>query len=130
MIRSQRSGINHQGGIGINVFTEDERQAIHWGTVEVLETAGLWVEDDEALDLFADGGCKVDRSTRKVRIPQHVLEECISWAPSTVTLCGRDARQGPRHGGPARRLHQLRRGRQGRRPLGRQAAPDHQEGRR
>ena len=89
MIRSQRSGINHQGGIGINVFTEDERQAIHWGTVEVLETAGLWVEDDEALDLFADGGCKVDRSTRKVRIPQHVLEECISWAPSTVTLCGR-----------------------------------------
>jgi trimethylamine---corrinoid protein Co-methyltransferase len=89
MIRSQRSGINHQGGIGIDVFTPDERQAIHWGTVEVLETAGLWVEDDEAIDLFADGGCKVDRSTRKVRIPQHVLEECIGWAPSTVTLCGR-----------------------------------------
>jgi trimethylamine---corrinoid protein Co-methyltransferase len=90
MIRSQRSGINHQGGIGISVFSEDERQAIHWGTVEVLEKAGLWVEADEALDLFADGGCKVDRSTRKVKIPQHVLEECISWAPSTVTLCGRD----------------------------------------
>jgi len=89
MIRSQRSGINHQGGIGIDVFTADERQAIHWGTVEVLERAGVWVEADEALDLFADGGCKVDRSTRKVRIPQHVLEECISWAPSTVTLCGR-----------------------------------------
>ena len=89
MIRSQRSGINHQGGIGIDVFTEDERQAIHWGTVEVLEKAGLWVEDDEALDLFKDGGCKVDRSSRKVKIPQHVLEECISWAPSTVTLCGR-----------------------------------------
>ena len=88
MIRSQRSGINHQGGIGIDVFSADERQAIHWGTVQVLEKAGLWVEDDEALDLFADGGCKVDRSTRKVMIPQHVLEECISWAPSTVTLCG------------------------------------------
>jgi trimethylamine--corrinoid protein Co-methyltransferase len=89
MIRSQRSGINHQGGIGIDVFSADERQAIHWGTVEVLERAGVWVEADEALDLFADGGCKVDRATRKVRIPQHVLEECISWAPSTVTLCGR-----------------------------------------
>ena len=89
MIRSQRAGIGHQGGIGIEVFTQDEMQAIHWGTVEVLEKAGLWVEDDEAIDLFADGGCKVDRSTRKVKIPQHVLEEAISWAPSTVVLCGR-----------------------------------------
>ena len=89
MIRSQRAGVGHQGGIGIDVFSPDEMQAIHWGTVEVLEKAGLWVEDDEAIDLFADGGCKVDRSTRKVKIPQHVLEEAISWAPSKVVLCGR-----------------------------------------
>ncbi len=89
MIRSQRAGVGHQGGIGIDVFSPDEMQAIHWGTVEVLEKAGLWVEDDEAIDLFADGGCKVDRSTRKVKIPQHVLEEAVSWAPSKVVLCGR-----------------------------------------
>ena len=55
----------------------------------MLEKTGLWVEDDEALDLFADGGCKVDRAERKVRIPQHVLEETVSWAPSKVVLCGR-----------------------------------------
>ena len=88
MIRSQRAGVGHQGGIGIDVFSPDEMQAIHWGTVEVLEKAGLWVEDDEALDLFSDGGCRVDRSTRKVRIPQHILEEAVCWAPSRVVLCG------------------------------------------
>ena len=76
--------------MSIRVFdTPAAWQAIHWGTVQVLETAGLWVEDDEAIDLFADGGCKVDRSTHKVKIPSHVLEEAISWAPSTVVLCGR-----------------------------------------
>ena len=92
MIRSQRSGINHQGGIGINVFTEDERQAIHWGTVEVLETAGLWVEDDEAIDLFADGGCKVDRSTHKVRIPQHVLERLEASSKRAARRAGPGSR--------------------------------------
>ncbi len=89
MIRSQRAGTMRNGGLGVEVFTKDELDDIHWATVEVLEKAGLWVEDDEALDLFADGGCKVDRAERKVRIPQHVLEETISWAPSKVVLCGR-----------------------------------------
>jgi trimethylamine---corrinoid protein Co-methyltransferase len=88
MIRSQNAGIQHNGGLGLEIFTEDEKQAIHWGTVEVLEKTGLWVEDDEALDIFADGGCKVDRSTRKVKIPQHVLEEAVGRAPSRVVLCG------------------------------------------
>jgi trimethylamine--corrinoid protein Co-methyltransferase len=89
MIRSQHAGTVRNGGLGIEMFTRDELDDIHWGTVEVLEKSGLWVEDDEALDLFADGGCKVDRAERKVRIPQHVLEEAVSWAPSRVVLCGR-----------------------------------------
>jgi trimethylamine--corrinoid protein Co-methyltransferase len=89
MKRSQHAGGLRNGGLGIEIFTQDELDDIHWATVEVLEKTGLWVEDDEALDLFADGGCKVDRAERKVRIPQHVLEETVSWAPSKVVLCGR-----------------------------------------
>jgi trimethylamine---corrinoid protein Co-methyltransferase len=89
VIRSQEAGGVHTGGLGVEMFTRDELQAIHYATVEVLERTGLWVEDDEALDLFADGGCKVDRSEHIVRIPSHVLEETISWAPSKVVLCGR-----------------------------------------
>lgn len=89
MIRSQRAGISYNGGLGVDIFTHDEMDAIHWATAEVLERTGLWVEDDEAIDLFADGGCKVDRSTHKVKIPTHVLEEVVGWAPSKVVLCGR-----------------------------------------
>ncbi len=89
MKRSQHAGGLRNGGLGVEIFTQDELDDIHWATVEVLEKTGLWVEDDEALDLFADGGCKVDRAERKVRIPQHILEETVSWAPSKVVLCGR-----------------------------------------
>lgn len=79
----------HNGGLGIEMFTPDELRAIHYATIEVLERTGLWVEDDEAMDVFADGGCKVDRETHIVKIPGSVLEEVISWAPSKVVLCGR-----------------------------------------
>jgi trimethylamine--corrinoid protein Co-methyltransferase len=89
MKRNQHAGTTRNGGLGIEIFTKDELDDIHWATVEVLEKAGLWVQDEEALDIFADGGCHVDRAEHKVRIPQHVLEEAVSWAPSRVVLCGR-----------------------------------------
>ena len=50
----------------------------------------MWVEADEALDVFADGACHVDRETHMVRIPPYVVEESIARAPSRFWLCGRD----------------------------------------
>ena len=122
MIRPQHAGGLRNGGLGVEIFTQDELDDIHWATVEVLEKTGLSVEDDEALDLFADGGCKVDRAERKVRIPQHVLEETVSWAPSKVVL-GANTDKDVVLEGKTRQLHQLRRGRQGGRPLYGRAAP-------
>lgn len=90
MIRGQVAGGLRKAGLGIEMFTQDELNDIHWATVEVLEKTGLWVEDEEALDLYADGGCRVDRASHKVYIPEYVLEECIRNAPSTVVLYGRD----------------------------------------
>ena len=57
------------GGLSVNVFTEDELDDIHLATLEVLERTGVFVEDDEALDIFSDGGCGVDRETRMVQHP-------------------------------------------------------------
>jgi trimethylamine--corrinoid protein Co-methyltransferase len=79
-------------GFGLTVFSEDDLEAIHLATLEVLERTGVFVEAEEALDIFADGGCYVDREARKVRIPPHVVEEAIAAAPPRITLCGRDGR--------------------------------------
>ena len=90
MKRNPQAGGRRSGGLSLNVFTETELQDIHLATLEVLERTGVWVETDEARDIFADGGCLVDRETRVVRIPPHLVEDAIRSAPASITLCGRD----------------------------------------
>ena len=90
MKRNPYAGQRRSGGLSLNVLTETELQDIHLATLEVLERTGVWVELDDALDVFADGGCRVDRDRRMVRIPPHVVEDAIGAAPVRWTLCGRD----------------------------------------
>ena len=92
MKRNLFAGRPRSGGFSLNVFTESEVDDIHLATLEVLERTGVFVEDDEAIDIFKDGSCKVDRETRVVKIPPHVVEDAIRSAPSKYVLCGRDPR--------------------------------------
>ena len=92
MKRNLFAGRRRSGGLKLDVFTEDEIQDIHLATLEVLERTGVWVELDEALDIYSDGGCAVDRDAHIVRIPPHVVEDAIASAPPKVVLCGRDPR--------------------------------------
>jgi trimethylamine--corrinoid protein Co-methyltransferase len=88
--RNRFAGRPRSGGLSLNVFNDAELDDIHLATLEVLERTGVFVEADEALDIFADGGCAVDRESHVVRIPPHVVEESIAAAPSTFVLCGRE----------------------------------------
>jgi trimethylamine--corrinoid protein Co-methyltransferase len=88
--RNLFAGRKRSGGFSLNVFTPDEIEDIHLATLDVLEHTGVFVEDDEPLDIYSDGGCTVDRENHIVRIPPHVVEEAIRSAPTSVRLCGRD----------------------------------------
>ncbi len=92
MKRNLFAGRPRSGGLSLNVFTESELDDIHSATLEVLERTGVFVEADEALDIFSDGGCPVDRETHIVRIPPHVVEDAVRSAPSRFVLCGREAK--------------------------------------
>jgi trimethylamine--corrinoid protein Co-methyltransferase len=72
------------------VFTDAEMDDIHLASLEILERTGVWVEADDALDIFADGGCVVDRGTRMVRVPPYLVEDAIRSCPPKTFLCGRD----------------------------------------
>jgi trimethylamine--corrinoid protein Co-methyltransferase len=87
--RSPHAGRARSGGLSLNVFTPDEIDDIHLATLEVLERTGVFVEDDEPLDIYADGGCRVDRETRVVRIPPHVVAESLAACPHSLLYCGR-----------------------------------------
>jgi trimethylamine--corrinoid protein Co-methyltransferase len=77
-------------GLGLNSFTDAELDDIHKATLEVLEKTGLFIETDEALDLFDGFGAEVDRVKKIVRIPPYLVDDAVRSAPSKILLAGRD----------------------------------------
>lgn len=89
MRRNPPAGARRSRGLRLEVLSEADLDDIHRGTLEVLERTGVFVGCPEALDVMADGGCRVDRDTGVVRIPPHVVEDAIRSAPPSVRLAGR-----------------------------------------
>ncbi len=89
MKRNPQAGVRRSAGLRLQVFSDADLDDLHRGTLEVLERTGVFVESDQALDVMADGGCRVDRETRVVKISPHIVEDAIRSAPSSVRLCGR-----------------------------------------
>jgi len=92
MIRGMRAGYDQLSGCGLSIFTKDELDQIHYGTLEVLEQAGLMVFSDEAQEIYYSHGCKVDKKKKIVKIPPHVVEKAIQSAPSKIVLYGRNSK--------------------------------------
>ena len=80
----------HESMIKLEPLTRDELYKVHVSALEVLERTGVQIYEDEALRLLQDAGCDVDLGSRRVKIPQHLVKEAVSKAPSIVCLCGRD----------------------------------------
>ncbi len=83
----------------LEILTEQEIESIHRGTLDVLETTGVRIEHDRALELFADHGCKVDFNKKRVRIPSYLVEDCLRKCPSSFMLKARDPKNDLRIGG-------------------------------
>jgi trimethylamine--corrinoid protein Co-methyltransferase len=89
MIRSLFAGKNLNGGIGLNMLTDDDLEQIHLATLEVLNKTGVFVEDETALEIFHSGGAMVDKATKIVRFPEYMVTDAIASAPSKFVACGR-----------------------------------------
>ena len=57
--------------------------------MRVLSELGLRVMSENAIDLFAAAGAKVDRSQKTVRIDETIVAAALATAPSTFTLTPR-----------------------------------------
>ncbi len=87
--RNFQAGFQASGGLSLNMFSPDEFDGIHRATLEVLGEVGVFVQKQEAREIFKAAGAKV-YPDGLVKIPPHVVEEAIRTAPSTLTLAGRD----------------------------------------
>ena len=79
-------------GFGFKLFTREQLDLIHRGTLRILEKVGLRVESAEAVEIFQGNGAFVEKKNSFfiVKLPQHLVEDCLSWAPKNVTYYGRD----------------------------------------
>lgn len=74
----------------LEILGEEEIEAIHRATLEVLWITGIRVEHERALKLFEKNGSKVDYDEMRVRIPPALVEECLRKCPSSFIIKARD----------------------------------------
>ena len=89
MKRNLHAGKQLSGGFSLNIFSDDELQEIHLATLEVMEKTGLYIEGEEALEIFHGGGATVDRKNKIVKFPPYLVEDAIRSAPPKILLAGR-----------------------------------------
>ncbi len=55
----------------------------------ILENQGVYIENEEALDLFREAGMKADASSQRVRITAELVEDSLSSTPSSLKMYDR-----------------------------------------
>ncbi|MCK4580892.1 MAG: trimethylamine methyltransferase family protein, partial [Dehalococcoidia bacterium] len=74
----------------LEILTEEELEAVHRGTLDVLWRTGIRLEHKRALSILENEGCKVDYENNRVRFPAGLVEESLRKCPSTFSLKARD----------------------------------------
>ena len=75
----------------LEILSEDQVEAIHSASQQILEEMGIEVMSDQALDLLAAAGAEVDRADNVVRFDRALIKELIGKAPSQVTVTPRNS---------------------------------------
>lgn len=79
----------HTGG-NLKVLSDADIKAVHEATLNLLENVGIKMHNNEARQIFADNGAKVDGQSCIVKIPQAMIEDAIASTPTQIILCGRE----------------------------------------
>ncbi len=75
-----------------NKLSPDQLQQIHSASLEILERTGVYLHDDEALDLLKTVGI-TPADDGRVRIPAYRVEWALQLAPKRITLCDRNGKR-------------------------------------
>lgn len=79
-----------KGKVVFHMFQKDDLESLHWGTLDVLEKAGIRIFSKECLKLLEDAGCAVDHKNSGAKIPGNLVEEAIRRAKKNITLFARN----------------------------------------
>jgi len=82
----------------LTVLSPSAIEAIHEATLELLRTVGVHFPDAEALDVLAQGGAEIDRTSQVARMPPRLVQDALSRCGRRYTLYGRDRARSIRYG--------------------------------
>ncbi len=71
-----------------SVLSQDQIYEIHRSSLEVLEKTGYKILSRQAVNLLKKAGARVEGD--QVKIPQHIVEECLRLTPKGFILYDRD----------------------------------------
>jgi len=83
----------------IQLLSEENLRRIVDEAFQTLSEVGVFVENDEAVELLAGAGARVSDDRKRVFIPQALCEKCIATVPSAYSLYDRSGREVHRIGG-------------------------------
>ena len=73
----------------LKVLTQDQIERISNASLEILETVGVRVQEENALQLLAKSGVEVDTKTQVVKVPPSLVKESLKKAPNRILLSGK-----------------------------------------
>jgi trimethylamine--corrinoid protein Co-methyltransferase len=76
----------------IKFLTDNEVEAIYEGALEVLETVGIKLYNDDAFEIFKKNGAEVDEKTKIAKIPRHLVKESLKKAPKSIKMYSIDGK--------------------------------------
>jgi trimethylamine--corrinoid protein Co-methyltransferase len=75
----------------LQVLTENQKETMLLGVLDVLERIGVRVDNNEGLELLSDAGARVvgQGSERRVEIPSHLVEDALASTPRRIAIYNR-----------------------------------------
>jgi len=78
---------------------ETELERVHQTALNILENAGVFFDDAEALNILTAAGCAVDRERKIARIPKDLAESSLKLVPDSFPLWDREGESALKIGG-------------------------------
>lgn len=83
----------------LKVLSSDEIARIHEAALTILDEAGVFIDYPRALEHLEAKGARVDKASRRVRLPRDLVEKALGACPSSFTLYDREGNPAFKVGG-------------------------------
>jgi len=77
----------------IQMLSEENLNRIVDEAFQTLNEVGVFVENEEAIELLASSGARISDDHKRVFISQALCEKCIATVPSSYSLYDRDGNE-------------------------------------